>query len=128
MCHYVPAVKVLYPIRVDLGQQEPGSRKLKFLATGVHCTQLKRALRPMATLMVSIANQTATFTQPLEMRSRVSAKDVLLKAAAVREKRPEMYNAIKMGSKSLGRTSEDAFPHPSEIAADVDELARTRQN
>jgi hypothetical protein len=95
----------LYPISVAFGQHEPGTERLKLLSMGVHCTQLNRTLRPMAILMVIMTNQMATFSQPCEMRSRVNANEVLLRAAADTEKKPEMSRATNIGGQLLGRIS-----------------------
>ena len=78
---------------------------MKFFSTGVHCVQLKMRLRPMATFIVTIANQTTHLTQPLDIRSRVNANEVLLIVAASIEKRPDISNANNIWGKTLGEIS-----------------------
>lgn len=121
----IPATKALYPIRVALGQQVPGMKRLKFFSTGVHCTQLKMMLSPMTTLIVNMANQTTHFTQPLEIRSRVRANEVLLMAAARMENSPDMYNSINISENLSGAMLGGCFAHPSDIAMDVVVLEST---
>jgi len=99
--------------------------KLKTFCTGVHDTKLKMPLRPIATLMVMMANQTMAFTQPLEMRSSVRANEVLLQAAAERENSPDMNNARRISGPFGGIAFPSGFPQPNDIAAEVAELANT---
>lgn len=105
MKEFIPEAKALYRISGAFGQHEPGMKMLKFFSTGVHCTQLKRRLRPRITLIVIMANQTTHLTQLLEIRSRVRANEVLLMAAASIENTPDISKANNIRGVSRGSMS-----------------------
>jgi len=70
------------------GQHSPSTLESHSLGMGRHWTKVKRALRPRNRLTVTMMNQTSLRTQPVETRSSVMAKAVLLQAAATMEHTP----------------------------------------
>lgn len=76
------------------GQQVPGVEAvLQVFSTGQHCIQVKSTLTPRNVLIEMMMNHTSNFIHRSDdsrvIRSRVSAKDVLLQAAAMIENDPE---------------------------------------
>lgn len=86
----------------------PSIRTFQDFSIGVHCTQINRALSPMAIFIEMIMNQTTTFIHPSVNRSRVSAKLVLDQMAAVSENVPERLMTLRRskmeGSSSGGKS------------------------
>jgi len=71
-------------------QQDPGTELSHNLLTGVHWIYVKIQLRPRKILTLAIMNQTSRRIQPVHKRSSVTAKEVLLQAAAMIEQTPVM--------------------------------------
>ena len=88
-----------------MGQQVPGIVGSQTLCTGVHWTQLMRALRPIAMFIEMRMNQTPAFIQPVVKRSMVKAKLVLDQAAQTRSKVPAALTArTNRGKFSYGKS------------------------
>lgn len=87
---HLPDEKELYLIITSCGQQAPGIEVSHNLLTGLHCTYVKIQLRPRKMLTLAIMNQMSRRIQPVDKRSNVTAKEVLLKVAAMIEQTPVM--------------------------------------
>jgi hypothetical protein len=85
-----PDEKELYLIITSCDQQVPGMDLSHNLLTGLHCTYVKIQLRPRKMLTLAIMNQMSLRIQPVDKRSNVTAKEVLLQAAAMMEQTPVM--------------------------------------
>jgi hypothetical protein len=95
-----------------VGQQVPLIVGSHDRCTGVHWTQMNRALRPMVMFVEMRRNQTIDFIQPFVKRSRVSAKLVLDQIAAMRENVPAILTAgMNLGKFWRGK-SQICSPYP----------------
>ncbi len=84
------AVNMLYRTTIILFQHLPWTFGFQVLSTGSHCSHVKAMARPSATLTDTMMNHTSHLVEPVEMRSTVIAKEVLLSCAARIEKLPAM--------------------------------------
>lgn len=97
---------------ISIGQHFPGIVGSQTLRIGVHWTQLKRALRPMAMFMEMRMNQTPAFVHPVVKRSMVKAKLVLDQAAHTRSKVPAALTATTNRGKFSNGKSQTCSPYP----------------
>lgn len=81
-------MKILYLICTAFNQHSPGSHGCQTFSMGVHCAQVMAIATPRHALTVMMMNQISALIQPDEMRSTVTANDVLLHSAARIEKLP----------------------------------------
>ena len=85
---YSPDVKMLYRIWMPFGQHSPTRCGCHAFSMGVHCAQVMAMATPRQAFTVMMMNQTRALNQPDEMRSTVTANEVLLHRAARIEKLP----------------------------------------
>jgi hypothetical protein len=81
-------------LTTTLGKHDPNTEGSHSFATGQHWTHWIVALAPNTMLVAIMINQINTFSQPLEIRSSVIAKEVLLQSVARMEQNPAMYEYI----------------------------------
>jgi hypothetical protein len=84
----IPAAAMLYPLRTSLGMQLAGMVRSQICADGQHQNHWMPTLTLITRLTEIMTNHTDTLVQPSEMRSKVTANEVLLHTAARIKKKP----------------------------------------
>ena len=105
-------MKILYRIWYILGQHVPGRLGSYILAKGRHWPHVMAMLSPSATLTETMMNHTNFLVHPLDIRSTVIAKEVLLHRAARMEKEPAMLLYSRKGTKRSKLKMDSGRPKP----------------
>jgi hypothetical protein len=123
----VQAEKILYFTRTSGSQHVPSTNMFHDFVTGVHWTQGKRALSPIAMFPVIIMNHTSTFCHPWVKRSRVTAKLVFDHMAAVTEKVPA--TVTRRSRRPIFQRSKSQIwrPYPKPVIIDRSEHSMVMQ-
>lgn len=94
----------------------------------MHCPQVIAIATPNEMFTVTIINQTNTLIQPDEMRSTVTAKDVLLHSAARMAQVPARLDSNKKISRLAGLNCVSGRPKPRLMQTDMRALSATRES
>lgn len=126
-CSHVPATTMLYPLTNSLDKQVAGISGSQMWTDGQHQNHCIATLPPMARLMEMMINHTTFLTQPSEMRSKVTANDVLLHTAARMRKKPEVCETRLLDTCWLCVSSASSIPLPTRTSADSSTQPTNRQ-
>lgn len=111
---------------MPFGQHSPGSRGCHTFSIGVHCAQVMAIAPPRHAPTVMMMNQTRSFIHPDEIRSTVTANEVLLHNAARMEKLPAKLEKRRKMFRLSGLNCVRGRPKPMLTKAETKAQSATR--
>lgn len=117
---------MLYRIWTSFDQHCPSNNGRHTFSMGVHCAQVIAMATPRQAFTVMMTNQTKALVHPDEMRSTVTANDVLLHSAARMEKEPARLEYKRNMSRLLKLNWVKGRPKPRLMQAEMKAQSATR--